>query len=204
MSVSVLLFGVGPAGILTARVGRYRGISVPPSRVSEMGTLGLTPGEPPFRMTTWNAHTVYIKSPEIEALLHTQRLDVLCVTESWLSPEDIWEVWLCPLRRARWRSCVFMPPLPGPVIDGDELFSYLDGVIPYNMIFFSGDFDAHHISWGCSRSTPRGLALYETSLSNDLVLFNDSLPTYVSGFGVSSSNIDMIFCPLSLSPPPER
>ena len=58
--------------------------------------------------------------------------------------------------------CVYAPP--GPVIDGDEWSSYLEGiVVPYNMIFYCGDFNVHHISWGCSR------------------------------------NIDLIFCPLSLS-----
>ena len=43
-------------------------------------------------MATWNAHSVYNKRPVIEVLLHTQGLDVLCVTESWLNPEDVWEV----------------------------------------------------------------------------------------------------------------
>ena len=41
---------------------------------------------------SWNAHSVYNRRPGTEALLHTQRLDVLCITESWLSLEDIWEV----------------------------------------------------------------------------------------------------------------
>ena len=92
--------------------------------------------------------------------------------------------------------CVHAPP--GPVISEEEWSSYLDGMLPYSMIFLGGDFNAHHTSWGCSRSTPRGQALYETSLKHDLVSINDSLPTYVPGSGVSSSNIDLIFCPLSL------
>ena len=42
--------------------------------------------------STWKAHSVYNKKPEIESLLHTQGVDVLRVMVSWLSPVDVWEV----------------------------------------------------------------------------------------------------------------
>ena len=70
---------------------------------------------------------------------------------------------------------------------------------PYTKIFFCRDFNAQHTCWVCFRSTPRGSALYETSLTHDLVSINESCPTYVPGSGVSSRNIDLIFYPLSLS-----
>ena len=57
-----------------------------------MGSLGLTSGGSQFRLATWKAYSVYNKRLGIESLLHTQGLDVLGVTESWLSPEDVWEV----------------------------------------------------------------------------------------------------------------
>ena len=60
--------------------------------MSDLGTPGLTPGGSSFRIATWNAHSVYNKRLEMEALLHTQGLDILCVTESWLRPGDVWEV----------------------------------------------------------------------------------------------------------------
>ena len=76
---------------------------------------------------------------------------------------------------------VFLRPHPpGPVMERDEWSSYLDWMRPYSKIVFCGDFNAHHVSWGCSRSTPRGSALYETSLGYDLVSINDSCPTYIS------------------------
>ena len=92
--------------------------------------------------------------------------------------------------------CVYAPP--GFAI-GDEIWAtYLDGLLPYSTIFFCGDFNAHHTSWGCTRSSPRGQALFESSLRYDLVPINDSLPTYVPGSGATPSNIDLIFCPLSI------
>ena len=65
------------------------GIGVVVSPVLDMGSLGLTPGGSPFRLTTWNAHSVYNKRPEIESLFDTQSLDVLGVTES------LWGLSLC-------------------------------------------------------------------------------------------------------------
>ena len=53
-----------------------------------MGSLALTQGGSPFRLATWNAHSVHNKRPEIESLLRTQGMDVLGVIESWLSPGD--------------------------------------------------------------------------------------------------------------------
>ena len=57
-----------------------------------MGSMGIYQGGPSFRLATWNAHSVFNKRPEIETLLYIQRLNVLCVAESWLRPEDVWEV----------------------------------------------------------------------------------------------------------------
>ena len=103
-----------------------------------MGTLGSTLGGLPFWMAIWKAHSVYNKRPEIEELLHTQRLDVLCVTESSLTPEDIWEV----PRFMSYRADRFHGQGGGVLI-----------LVSRGMIFFCGDFNAHHISWGCSHST---------------------------------------------------
>ena len=68
---------------------------------------------------------------------------------------------------------------------------------PYSAIFLCGDYNAHHVGWGCSCSSPRGTALFEASLARDLVTINDSRPTYVPDTGSTPSNIDLIFCPLS-------
>ena len=93
--------------------------------------------------------------------------------------------------------CAYAPP--GPGLEGDTWLSLLDRMRPYSAIFLCGDFNAHHVGWGCSRSSPRGTALFEASLARDLVSINDARPTYVPDTGSTPSNIDLIFCPLSFA-----
>ena len=57
-----------------------------------MESLSLTSGGSPFRLATWNAHSVYNRRSEVESLLHTHELEILGVTESWLRPGDVWEL----------------------------------------------------------------------------------------------------------------
>ena len=208
-----------------------------------MGSMGMRHVCPSFRLAIWNAHSVYNKRPELEALLHAQRLNVLCVAESWLRPADVWEIpgfasyrsdrldgqgggalilvgrefqvsrvvvdlsrrrrdfdgvgiVLATARGPMAILCVYAPP--GLVIDREEWSACLDMLRPFNEVFLCGDFNAHHVIWGCSRTTPRGAALYELSLEHDLISINDSNPTYVPGLGSSPSNIDLIFCPLAV------
>ena len=44
-----------------------------------------------FRFANWNAHSVSNKRQEIEAMLSLNDLDLLCVTETWLDPESVFE-----------------------------------------------------------------------------------------------------------------
>ena len=44
-----------------------------------------------FRFTNWNAHSVLNKRQEIEAMLSLYDLDMLCVTETWLTPDFLFE-----------------------------------------------------------------------------------------------------------------
>ena len=44
-----------------------------------------------FRFTNWNAHSVLNKRQEIEAMLSLHDLDMLCVTETWLTPDFVFE-----------------------------------------------------------------------------------------------------------------
>ena len=92
--------------------------------------------------------------------------------------------------------CVHAPP--GPGLEGDVWPTMLDQIRPYSAIFLCGDFNAQHGSWGYSRYSPRGAALFEAFLACNLVSVNDSRPTYVPDAGYRPSNIDLIFCPLSL------
>ena len=92
---------------------------------------------------------------------------------------------------------VYAPP--GPGLEGEVWSTLLERMRPYSAIFLCGDFNAHHVSWGCSCSSPRGTALFEASLACDPVSVNDSRPTYVPDAGSTPSNIDLIFCPLSFA-----
>ena len=78
-------------------------------------------------------------------------------------------------------------------------FSVFNMMLPFFLMLLCGDFNAHQISWGYSRSSSRGGVLYETSLKYDLVSLNDSQPTYVPLPEVPPSNIDLIFCLPSVS-----
>ena len=69
--------------------------------------------------------------------------------------------------------------------------------LSHSGVFLCVDFNAHHVSCGCSRSSPQ--ALYEASLGYDLISINNSCPTYVPSSGASLSNIDLILYPLFLS-----
>ena len=86
-----------------------------------------------------------------------------------------------------------------PVIEKGIWPSFLDLMRPYSGVLFCNNINKYHVSWGCSRSSPCGVALYETSLGYYLVSINDYCPNHVPGSGVPPSNIDLIFCPLSLS-----
>ena len=93
--------------------------------------------------------------------------------------------------------CAYAPP--GPGLEGDIWLILLDRMCPYSAIFLCGDFNAHHVGWRCSRSSPRGTALFEASLARVLVSINDARPTYVPDTGSTPRNIDLIFCPLSFA-----
>ena len=44
-----------------------------------------------FRFANWNAHSVINKRQEIEAMFSLHDLDMLCVTETWLTPDFVFE-----------------------------------------------------------------------------------------------------------------
>ena len=44
-----------------------------------------------FRFANWNAHSVLNKRQEIEAMLSLGDLDMLCITETWLDPDSVFE-----------------------------------------------------------------------------------------------------------------
>ena len=44
-----------------------------------------------IRFSVWNTHNVINKRADVEFLLHDQELDILCISESWLTEDDVFE-----------------------------------------------------------------------------------------------------------------
>ena len=44
-----------------------------------------------FRFSVWNAHSARSRRAEIESILSEWELDVFCITETWLDPDDVFE-----------------------------------------------------------------------------------------------------------------
>ena len=44
-----------------------------------------------LRISVWNAHSVRSRRVEIESILSKWDLDVFCITETWLDPDDVFE-----------------------------------------------------------------------------------------------------------------
>ena len=44
-----------------------------------------------LRFSVWNAHSVRSRRAEVESILSERELDILCITETWLAPGDVFE-----------------------------------------------------------------------------------------------------------------
>ena len=64
------------------------------------GFVAMAESSRQFRFANWNAHSVSNKWQEIEAMLSLNDLDLLCVTETWLDPESVFEFYGYLTRRA--------------------------------------------------------------------------------------------------------
>ena len=71
--------------------------------------------------------------------------------------------------------------------------SHLNSIIsinhlPSSSLMICGDFNAHHVCWGCGDTNSRGRKVLEFIEDNDLILLNQRDHTY---FGQSSSALDL-------------
>lgn len=71
---------------------------------------------------------------------------------------------------------------------------------PSSQIIITGDFNAHHTSWGCNRSDSVGNSLFNSSQDFSLFPINDGTPTLIFFFSCSSSVIDLTFVFSNLIP----
>ena len=88
---------------------------------------------------------------------------------------------------------VYLPPNCN--LSVRHLNSVLSG-LSCSSIIVCGDFNAHHINWGCSDTNARGRKVLEFIENEDFVLLNDGSPTYL---GQSLSSIDLTFCSANVS-----
>ena len=86
-----------------------------------------------FRFPNWNAHSVFNKRQEIEAMLSLHDLDMLCVTETWLTPDYVFEffgylTFRCDRRLGRGDGALIL-------IRSDLAVTGMDLPIPYGDAF---------------------------------------------------------------------
>lgn len=106
------------------------------------------------------------------------------------------EVCICEVSSSSINFCVVSTYIPPNINFSDFQLDNILNCISHNNILFCGDFNAHHISWGCSRIDTRGRRILNLFENRNLVLLNDGSMTY---FGSSQSALDLTFCSPSLS-----
>jgi len=79
----------------------------------------------------------------------------------------------------------------------EELFN---SIPTSGQMIITGDFNAHHTSWGCNRSDPTGTSLFNSSQDFSFFPLNDGSPTFISYSIHSSSVIDLTFVSPDLAP----
>lgn len=80
------------------------------------------------------------------------------------------------------------------LLEYSSLFNFCNS---YTNSILLGDFNAHHIEWGCTRSCREGTSLLAASLENSFTCINEGLPSFLTRPGQRTSAIDLAF----VSPP---
>ena len=90
--------------------------------------------------------------------------------------------------------CIYIPPSQSFAIDDlDHIKNQLPGPV-----MFVGDFNAHHITWGNNRSTPKGIIVDNFVSKNSLNIMNDGSFTYLHSGNGARTAIDLSICDPSL------
>lgn len=76
----------------------------------------------------------------------------------------------------------------------------LNSIPSSSRILITGDFNAHHTSWGCHRSDGISKSLFSTTQDFSLFSINDGSPTFISRPSQAPSVIDLTFVSANLSP----
>lgn len=93
--------------------------------------------------------------------------------------------------------CVYCPPTSGHI--RIQRLRYIIRDLP-KPLFVSGDFNAHHVAFGCATTKGRGNDLYDIIDEADMCILNDGNPTTVPFPNRNPSAIDVTFVSPNLAP----
>lgn len=85
---------------------------------------------------------------------------------------------------------LYVPPQTKITLNEWNLFF---NAIPKPFIV-GGDFNSHHIAWGCDHSDTYGKILLDSLDNNNLTILNDGSPTYIGNYFRQKSAIDLTIC----------
>lgn len=91
----------------------------------------------------------------------------------------------------------YSPTNCNPILSKTKLDALIKS-IPRPMIF-AGDFNAHHTSWGCNSTSPRGRDILDIIENNNLVLLNNGQPTTVGSLSWRPNALDLSIVSSSLA-----
>ena len=97
-----------------------------------------------LKFANWNAHSMLNKRQEIEAMLSLHDLEILCITETWLVPDLVFEVFgyltFRLFRRSGRGSGILI------LIRNESAVTDLDLPIPVQYSFDAVDLSAPHLA----------------------------------------------------------
>lgn len=88
--------------------------------------------------------------------------------------------------------CVYIPPPPNGKFKLKLLKDSLSNITSSNF-FIIGDFNAHHMSWGCRNNDSRGNILNSFIDTQNWVCLNDHSVTTFAPFGQEGNVLDLVF-----------
>lgn len=77
--------------------------------------------------------------------------------------------------------------------------SLFNSLAEYNQVLFVGDFNAHHLNWGCVSQSDAGRKLMRAIEENDFVILNNGIPTFLHN-SACRSVIDLALASPLLAP----
>lgn len=94
--------------------------------------------------------------------------------------------------------CLYCPPPPNGKFNINNLTSVYSHITSKDFLIV-GDFNAHHVSWGCRKNDQRGNLIYSFADNHKLVCLNDHTVTTFPPLGQEGNVLDLVFASPSIS-----